>query len=104
MDTRISPSVAHALQSASTDPRDKHRIMAALGWDNSLVSRYLSGRVGLVADKLDAAIAALRFVFVSPKCLNAMATLCKAEANCECTRSGTGECGGGGRADAKRAA
>jgi len=104
MDTRVASSVARALRGALTDPRDKHRVMEALGWDASQVSRYLSGGMGLVDDKLDVAIQAVGFVCVSPEYLNAMATLCKVGANCECARSGMGECGGGRKHDNKKAA
>jgi hypothetical protein len=94
MDSLVAPSLARALRSALSDPRDKARVMDLLGWDGSQVSRFLSGQMGITEDKLDAAIAAVGFVAVSPQYLDSLAYLCQVGAGCRCARSGKGECGG----------
>ena len=95
MDSLVAPSLARALRSALSDPRDKQRVMDALNWDASQVSRYLSGQMVITEDKIDTAIQAVGYVPVSPQYLDSLAYLSKVGAGCECARRGLGECGGG---------
>jgi hypothetical protein len=88
-------SIERGLRAALTNPRESARLSDALGWDNSQVSRFLSGQMGLTIDKVDTALTTLGFVCVKPKYLDAMATLCQVGANCECARRGMGACGSG---------
>ncbi|WP_211310780.1 hypothetical protein [Aquitalea magnusonii] len=88
-------SIERGLRAALTNPKESPRIIEALNWDGSQVSRFLSGQLGLTIDKVDAALGALGYVCVKPKYLDAMATLCQVGANCECARRGMGECGSG---------
>lgn len=89
-------SIERGLRAALTNPKESARVIDALNWDGSQVSRFLSGGLGLTIDKVDAAISALGYVCVKPRYLEAMATLCQVGANCECARRGMGECGGNG--------
>jgi len=93
MERRRAPSVAGALRAALSDPKDKQRVMEIIGWDNTQASRYLSGQMGIVEDKLDAAIAAVGFVAVTPKYINWLAEGCEIGAHCQCARDGLGVCG-----------
>lgn len=93
MDPSMSPSVARALRMALSDPQAKHQVMEALDWDASQVSRFLSGGMGIVEEKIDAAIAAVGFVCVSPEYLDFLAYGSQIGAACRCARSGMGECG-----------
>ncbi len=52
-----APSMARSFRQYLTDPRLKPAVMEALGWDDSQVSRFLSGTQGITIDKLDAAVA-----------------------------------------------
>lgn len=52
-----------------------HEVQTALRWDDSGVSRFLSGSKGIVVDKIDPLVAAVGFVCVTRKYLDAVATL-----------------------------
>jgi len=99
MNPHGSSSIERGLRSALTNPRVSTQVADALSWDNSQVSRFLSGTLGLTIDKVDIAIQALGFVCVQPKYLDAMATLCQVGASCACARKGLGECGMGMEVD-----
>ncbi|PRP68741.1 DNA-binding protein [Chromobacterium amazonense] len=96
METLGTSSIERGLRSALTNPRTASKVADSLNWDNSQVSRFLSGQMGLTIDKIDTAVQALGYVCVQPKYLDAMATLCQVGANCACARKGLGECGSGG--------
>lgn len=76
-----------------TDPRLRPTVMDALDWDDSQVSRFLSGTQGITIEKLDAAIGALNMVPVTRRYLNAIRELGKTGAACICASEGRGECG-----------
>ncbi|WP_367649873.1 hypothetical protein [Burkholderia pseudomallei] len=59
-----------ALRHALHGPK-RHEVQAALGWDDSEVSRFLSGGKGIVIDKIDTLVAAVGFVCVTRKYLDA---------------------------------
>ncbi|WP_250466082.1 MULTISPECIES: DNA-binding protein [unclassified Caballeronia] len=80
-----------ALRQSLHGPK-RHEVQAALNWDDSQVSRFLSGGQGVVIDKLDTLVAAVGFVLVTRKYLDAMATLGEVGVHCECARQGHGEC------------
>ncbi|WP_028498284.1 helix-turn-helix domain-containing protein [Microvirgula aerodenitrificans] len=82
-----------AFRSALTSPRDKRAVADALSWDDSQVSRFLSGQQGIPIDKLDAAIQALGYVPVTPRYLDCLAYMGQIGASCQCARQGMGECG-----------
>ena len=65
----------------------------AAGWDNSNVSRFLSGQQGVPIAKIDALVGAVGFVLVSRKYLDAVSTLGEVGMYCRCAREGGGECG-----------
>ncbi|VWC78614.1 DNA-binding protein [Burkholderia aenigmatica] len=88
------PSIERAFREALTDPRARGPIAEALGWDESQVSRFLSGQLGIPIGKIDAGIAALELRCVSREYLDAHATMSKVGVNCRCAREGFGECGG----------
>ncbi|WP_459906949.1 DNA-binding protein [Caballeronia sp. HLA56] len=80
-----------ALRQALHGPQ-RQEVQAALNWDDSQVSRFLSGSQGVVIDKLDTLVAAVGFVLVTRKYLDAVATLGEVGVHCECARRGHGEC------------
>lgn len=86
------PRIEHALRAALNGPR-RHDVQAAVGWDDSQVSRFLSGGQGIVIDKLDALANAVGYVLVTRRYLDAISTLGEVGMNCECARQGMGECG-----------
>lgn len=88
-----APSMERAFRQYLTDPRTKAMVMQALDWDDSQVSRFLSGSSGLTIDKLDAAIGVLHMVPVTRRYLNAIRELGKTGAACICASEGRGECG-----------
>ena len=53
----------------------RHEVAQSIGWDDSQVSRFLSGGQGIVLDKLDALVQSVGFVLVTRKYLDAVATL-----------------------------
>lgn len=71
----------------------RHDIKAATGWDDSQLSRFLSGGQGVTIDRIEALFNAVGIALVTRKYLDAMATMCQVGANCECARNGQGECG-----------
>nr|WP_165404714.1 DNA-binding protein [Pigmentiphaga kullae] len=79
---------------ALTDPNIRNEIREALGWDDSQVSRFLSGQMGLTIDKIDAAIDVLSMRVVSRRYLDAMTELAGTGVKCWCAREGLGDCGG----------
>lgn len=87
------PSMERSFRQALTDPQTREDVKAAVGWDDSQVSRFLSGQSGLTIDKLDAAISALSLRIVTKRYLDAMGVLCVTGANCHCAREGLGNCG-----------
>lgn len=82
-----------SFRQALTDPKTRDAVRDALAWDDSQVSRFLSGGMGLTIDKLDVAIAALNQRVVSKRYLDAIGELCITGASCYCAREGLGECG-----------
>ncbi|KVE40004.1 hypothetical protein, partial [Burkholderia sp. TSV86] len=87
------PSIERAFREALSDPRNRGPVAAALGWDDSQVSRFLSGGMGLTIDKIDVAIMALDHRIVSRRYLEAHTTLSEVGLHCKCAREGFGECG-----------
>ncbi|MFM0284119.1 DNA-binding protein [Paraburkholderia sediminicola] len=85
---RIEPALRQALNGPQ-----RHDVQQAIGWDDSQVSRFLSGGQGVVIDKIDTLVAAVGFVLVTRKYLDAVATLGEVGVHCECARQGYGECG-----------
>ena len=86
------PNIEEALRRALTGP-DKKRVADKIGWDASEVSRFLGGQRGVLITEIDAAIEVAEFALVSRVYLDAISTLCKVGAACECARQGAGECG-----------
>lgn len=84
--------IEQALRAALSGP-DRQAIAASVGWDDSQVSRFLSGGQGVVIDKLDALMRAANYVLVTRRYLDAVATLGEVGMHCECARQGLGECG-----------
>lgn len=87
-------SIEHALRAALQGPQ-RHDVQKAVGWDDSQVSRFLSGGQGIVIDKLDALVHAVGYVLVTRRYLDAISTLGEVGMHCECARQGAGECGKG---------
>lgn len=86
--------IEQALRAALNGPK-RHQVAAAVGWDDSQVSRFLSGGQGIVIEKLDALLAAVQYVPVNRRYLDAISTLGEVGMHCECARQGLGECGRG---------
>ncbi|GAA0493586.1 DNA-binding protein [Pigmentiphaga daeguensis] len=80
---------------ALSDPSTRADVRGALGWDDSQVSRFLSGQTGLTIDKIDAAIGALDLVVTSRRYMDFLAYGSQIGAACHCARAGMGECGAG---------
>lgn len=85
--------IEQALRAALSGPQ-RQDVQRCVGWDNSQVSRFLNGDQGIVIDKLDALVAAVGYVLITRKYLDAVATLGEVGMHCECARQGLGECGG----------
>lgn len=88
------PSMERAFRSALTDPDTREALRARLAWDDSQVSRFLSGQMGLTIDKIDAAVEALGMVITTGGYMDFLAYGARIGANCHCARAGMGECGG----------
>ncbi|MGF6643139.1 DNA-binding protein [Paraburkholderia sp. GAS82] len=86
------PNIEQTLRDVLTGP-DRKRVAEQLGWDASEVSRFLSGQRGVLIAEIDKAIDVAGFALVSRPYLDAISTLCKVGAACECARQGAGECG-----------
>lgn len=86
------PNIEQALRRALTG-LDKKRVADQIGWDASEVSRFLGGQRGVLITELDAVIEVVEYAIVSRPYLDAITTLCKVGAACECARQGAGECG-----------
>ena len=69
------PGVAHTIRTAMAHPASKAAVQQAVCWDDSQVSRVLSGSTGVVLDKLDALFEAVDYVVVSRDYLQAVTTL-----------------------------
>ncbi|USY26690.1 helix-turn-helix domain-containing protein [Alcaligenes sp. 1735tsa3] len=87
------PSMDRAFRQALTDPSFKASFRERLGWDESQVSRFLSGQMGLTIDKIDQAIELLGMVVTTPSYIDFLAYGARIGANCHCVRQGLGECG-----------
>ncbi|RQS85148.1 DNA-binding protein [Burkholderia seminalis] len=88
------PSIAQAFRNALTDPRQRGPVAKALDWDDTQVSKFLAGNMGITIDKIDAALNALALRVVSREYLDGLSTMSKVGVNCHCAREGFGECGG----------
>lgn len=86
------PNIEEALRRALTG-LDKKRVADRIGWDASEVSRFLGGQRGVLITEIDDVIEVVEFALVSRPYLDAITTLCKVGAACECARQGAGECG-----------
>lgn len=86
------PNIEHALRDLLNGP-DRKRAAEQMGWDASETSRFLSGQRGILINEIDKAIELAEYALVSRPYLDAIATLCKVGAACECARAGAGECG-----------
>lgn len=86
------PNIEEALRRALTG-LDKKRVADKIGWDASEVSRFLGGQRGVLINEIDDVIEVVEFALVSRPYLDAITTLCKVGAACECARQGAGECG-----------
>lgn len=84
--------IEQKIRQSLTGPK-RHNLQAAMGWDDSQVSRFLSGSQGVVIDKLDTLVGSLGFILVGQKYLDAVSTLGEVGMFCECARQGLGECG-----------
>lgn len=84
--------IEQTIRQSLTGPK-RHELQSAMNWDDSQVSRFLSGNQGVVIDKLDTMVGSLGFVLVSQKYLDAVSTLGEVGMFCECARQGLGECG-----------
>ncbi len=87
------PSMERAFRQALSDPRTRGAARDRLEWDDSQVSRFLSGQMGLTIDKIDAAIDVLGMVVTTAGYMDFLAFGAKIGANCHCARAGMGECG-----------
>lgn len=87
------PSMDRAFRQALTDPRIKAAVKDRLGWDESQVSRFLSGQMGLTIDRMDIAIDVLGMVITTPAYMDFLAFGAQIGAHCQCARQGLGECG-----------
>ena len=87
------PSMDRAFRQALTDPSTRAKARDRLGWDDSQVSRFLSGQMGITIDKIDAAIEILGMVVTTPGYMDFLSYGAKIGANCHCARAGMGECG-----------
>lgn len=86
------PRIEQALRAALSS-QGRMEVMEAVGWDKSAVSRFLDGQQGATIDKLDKLVGAVGYVLVTREYLDAIATLSRVGVNCECARTGMGECG-----------
>lgn len=86
-------TIEGAARAALTSPRERAKVQDALGWDDSQVSRFLSGQMGLTIDKLDLLMKTLGFVPITPRYLDCLAYMGQIGASCACARKGLGECG-----------
>lgn len=86
------PNIEQALRDILTGATRKDAA-DRIGWDPSEVSRFLSGQRGVLIGEIDKAIDVAGYALVSRPYLDAIATLCKVGAACECARQGSGECG-----------
>lgn len=86
------PNIEKALRAVLTGSSRKEAA-DTIGWDASEVSRFLSGQRGVLIHEVDKVIEVAGYMLVSRPYLDAIATLCKVGAACECARNGAGECG-----------
>lgn len=87
-------SMERSFRQLLTDPEARQQVKNRMGWDDSQVSRFLSGQMGLTIDKIDQAIAVLGMVVTNPSYMDFLAYGAKIGANCHCAREGMGACGG----------
>jgi hypothetical protein len=76
-----------------SDPQLRAPVKEALDWDDSQVSRFMSGQQGIPIDKIDAAIEAMGMVVTSRQYLDFLAFGSQIGTACHCARVGMGECG-----------
>lgn len=55
--------------------KERNTVMKQLGWDESQVSRFLSGNQGVTINKIDALVAAVGYELVTRRYLDAISTL-----------------------------
>ncbi|MDO6525419.1 hypothetical protein Q4519_06950 [Motilimonas sp. 1_MG-2023] len=89
---KVDGRVEQLLRKSLTSSQ-RHAVKGATGWDDSNISRFLSGQQGVTIDRIDELFNSVGITLVTRKYLDAMATMCQVGANCECARNGQGECG-----------
>lgn len=73
--------------------KTRKEVAKKMGWDDSQISRFLSGQQGVTIDKLDMLVASVDYVLVTKRYLDAIGTLSEVGVHCQCARDGHGECG-----------
>ena len=81
-----------AVREALTNPKTKNSVKEALCWDDSTVTRFLSGQAGVTIEKVDLLLSAVGYVPVSARYLDALGTMSEVGTHCKCARQGLGEC------------
>lgn len=81
-----------AVRQALTNPSTKNTVRDAVGWDDSTVTRFLSGQAGVTIERMDLLISAVGYVPVSARYLDALGTMSEVGTHCKCARQGLGEC------------
>lgn len=87
------PSMERTFRRVLSDPRMRSEVQAAMGWDDSQISRFLSGQMGITIDKVDAAIGALGMVITTKRYMDFLSYGSQIGTACVCARAGAGECG-----------
>ena len=80
--------IGMALRRTLSGPR-RHDVRKALRWDESQVSRFLTGGQGVVIDKIDALINAVGYVLAPRPCPDAGVTPGRTGVQCQCARDGS---------------
>ena len=75
-------TIERALRASLSQPESDAQ--HAAGWDNSGVSRFLSGQQGVTISKIDGLVNACGYVLVSQRYFDAIGTLGEVGMHCQC--------------------
>lgn len=91
--TKTNPRHIEQVLRFALSSKNRKEIGKNIGWDDSQISRFLSGQQGVTIDKIDTLVSLVNYVLVTKRYLDAIGTLSEVGAHCKCARDGFGECG-----------
>lgn len=86
-------AVESLLRQNLANPKHRDALLRETGWDDSMISKVVSGSTGITLAKLDAVLRALGMSVVTVEYMDYLARGNVIGSNCYCARASLGQCG-----------